>query len=90
MQPNTDLGDLERVLAAARVLPPAESSYLEDDFVMNLMETVLDYQMPTKAVVRALAHYRDGSWDEVRTLGDLESLFDRFADDREGNLALAQ
>ena len=46
--------DLETVVEAARSLPAAESSYLEDDYLVNLQETVLDYQMDTKAVVRAL------------------------------------
>ena len=34
--------DVGRVVAVARRLPLAEESYLEDDFVMNLLETVLD------------------------------------------------
>lgn len=32
-------------MAAGRELPPAANSYLEDDFVMNLLETVLDYML---------------------------------------------
>jgi hypothetical protein len=57
---------------------------------MNLQETVLDYMMITKAVVRALQHYRDHRWDEIRTLDDLADVFARFPDDKEGNLTLAQ
>ncbi len=34
---------------------------------MNLLETVLDYQMLMIAVVRALEHVREHRWDEVRT-----------------------
>jgi hypothetical protein len=83
-------GDLKKVVAAARRLPPAESSYLEHDFVMNLQETVLDFQMNTKAVVRALQHYRDHRWDEIRTLDDLEDLLAQYPEDKDGNLALAQ
>ncbi|MCH8129890.1 MAG: hypothetical protein IIC70_08335 [Acidobacteria bacterium] len=44
--------DVAQVVAAARHLPPAKESYLEIDFIMNLLETVLDYQMHTTAVVR--------------------------------------
>ena len=54
--------DVDKVAEAARALPPAEGSYLKDDFVMNLLETVLDYQMSTTAVVRALQHFRDNRW----------------------------
>lgn len=55
-------------------VPPAEESYLEEDFIMNLLETVLDYQMLTIAVVRALEHFRERRWDEVCTLDDLDTV----------------
>ena len=35
--------DIDRLAAAARMLPLNASTYLEEDFVMNLLETVLDY-----------------------------------------------
>ena len=82
--------DVDRLKVVANELPPATESYLEDDFVMNLLETVLDYQMNTKAVVRALQHYRDQRWDAVRTLDDLLAVLARFPDDQLGNTALAQ
>ena len=82
--------DVAQVVAAARHLPPAEESYLETDFIMNLLETVLDYQMHTTAVVRALEHFREHRWDEIRTLDDLDAVFARYTDDQEGNTALAQ
>jgi hypothetical protein len=82
--------DVERVAIAARQLPPAEESYLEDDFIMNLLETVLDYQMQTIAVIRALEHFRDNCWDDVRTLDDLDAVFAEHSDDQEGNTSLAQ
>jgi len=82
--------DLDRVIEAASLLPPAEEDYLESDFVMNLMETVLDYQMQTKAVVRALEWYKASRWAEIRTLDDLEGVMSRFPADKEGNTALAQ
>ena len=82
--------DVAQVVAAARHLPPAEESYLETDFIMNLLETVLDYQMHTTAVVRALEHFREHRWDEIRTLDDLDAVFARYTHDQEGNTALAQ
>ena len=83
-------GDLDRIVAAAEQLPPPEASYLEEDFVMNLFETVLDFQMPTKAVVTALKRYRENRWDEIRTMDDLDEVLARFSDDQEGNTAAAQ
>jgi hypothetical protein len=85
-----DPADVDLVAKAAATVPPAKESYLEDDFVMNLMETVLDYQMDTKVVVKALEHYKDQRWAEIRTREDLRSIFARFPEDKEGNLALAQ
>lgn len=82
--------DIGRVAAAAEQIPPAQGNYVEEDFIMNLQETVLDYQMSTTAVVRALQHYRDHRWDEVRTLDDLDSTLAQFTDDQEGNTTLAQ
>ena len=35
--------DVDRLKVVANEVPPAKESYLEDDFVMNLLETVLDY-----------------------------------------------
>lgn len=82
--------DIDRLVAAASALPPPAASYTEDDFVMNVFETVLDFQMSTTAVVRALQHYRDCCWNEVRTIDDLEALLDRYPDDQEGNTAAAE
>jgi hypothetical protein len=81
--------DIERVANAAKGLPPAASTYLEEDFVMNLLETVLDYQMHTTAVVKALEYFKANRWKEVRTLDDLEVVMSRYPDDQNGNTALA-
>ena len=51
--------------------------------------TVLDFRMHTNVVDRAIRHFQDGRWDEVRTLEALESLLFRFPDEREGNTAVA-
>ena len=57
---------------------------------MNLLATVIDYQQNTMAVERALGHFKQRRWDEVRTLEDLEGLTAQFPDDQDGNTALAQ
>lgn len=82
--------DVEKLAAAARVLPTNTSVYLEEDFVMNLLETVLDYMLQTEVVVRALERFRENRWNEIRTLNDLERAMERFPDDQAGNTALAQ
>lgn len=82
--------DIEKVAAAAAEIPPAKGMYLENDYIMNLLATVIDYQMHTKAVQRSLAHFRDVRWDDVRTLDQLLAVLVRYGDDRAGNTALAQ
>ncbi len=56
---------------------------------MNLLETVLDYQMHTTAVVKALEYFKAHRWKEVRMLDDLEVLLSQYPDDQTGNTALA-
>jgi hypothetical protein len=75
---------------AGAELPPAVGVYIEDDFVTNLMATVLDYQMQSAAVERAIVHFKSTRWDELRTIEDLQDLFEQFQPDREGNTAMAQ
>jgi hypothetical protein len=82
--------DVERLAGAARLLAPSESVYLEEDFVMNLLETVLDYMLQSEVVVKALKHLRANRWDEARTLDDLEGLMARFSEDQTGDTALAR
>lgn len=82
--------DVARVAQAARVLSPAEGSYLESDFVMNLLATVVDFQMHTTAVVRALEHFKARRWDEIRTMSDLERVLADHPDTEDGNTGLAQ
>src|SRR5690242_5728452 len=65
------------------------SGYRADDLVVALITTVLDYQQRSATVGRALAHYREHRWHEIRTLDDLRSSMARFPDDRAGNEALA-
>jgi len=82
--------DVEKLASAARLLPPNTSTYLEEDFVMNLLETVLDYMLQTEVVVRALQRLRENRWNDARTLDDLERVMARFPEDQPGNTALAQ
>jgi hypothetical protein len=85
-----DESDVQAVANAARAIPPAEGTYIDPDFLLNLQETVLDYQMNTKAVVRALEHSNQNRATEIRTIKELEDTFNRFPADKDGNFALAQ
>ena len=60
--------DVGKLASAARLLSPGTSVYLEADFVMNLLETVLDYMLQTEVDAKALQHFRENRCNEVRTL----------------------
>lgn len=81
--------DVERVANAARGLSPAASTYLEEDFIMNLLATVIDYQMHRNAVVKALEYFKANRWHDVRTLDDLDTAMSSYPDDQGGNTGLA-
>ena len=83
------LEDVDRVTEAARTLPPATGAYVENDFITNLLATVVDFQTHTTAVVRAIEHYKTNRYDEIRTLDDLFEVMDRYADSKADNTQLA-
>ncbi len=72
------------------MVPPATEEYVDDDLITCLLATVVDFQTQTTAVERALRHYQEHRFSEVRTLGDLEDCFDRLPDSKAGNETLAE
>lgn len=82
--------DLEKLVAACSDIPPAHENYLVDDFVENMLLTVLDFNMHTTAVRRAHAHFKAQRQVAIRTFDDLRSVLQQFRDDQEGNTRLAQ
>lgn len=85
-----DPSELARVVERCRQLAPARGDYRENDFVTNLLATVVDFQMHTNAVVKALEHYKANRWEEIRLCEDLHAVLARYPDDKAGNTALAQ
>src|SRR5262249_49960545 len=81
--------EIERVADAAGGLPPAAGPQVEDDFVTNLLETVLDHQLRTGVVTAALEFFRANRRAEIRTLDDLERVAARVPPDGAGDPALA-
>ena len=71
-------------------LPPAKGNYLLDDYIENLMLTVLDYQMRSVTIVRAIGHYRNQVRDGVRSHQQLKYLLSSYPDTPEGNHQVAQ
>lgn len=78
------------VLEKCKELPPAKGMYLEDDYVTNLLLTVLDYQLHERIVKKADAFFRENRQGEIRTAGDLKRVLARYPDDKAGNTRLSQ
>ena len=85
-----DAKELGALVSRCRAVPLTDYEYVATDFVVALLETVMDYQNPRTTVQRATKHFEDDRWDEIRTLDDLERVLARFPADREGNDELAQ
>jgi hypothetical protein len=82
-------GELSTLVAACREVPLTSSEYVTDNFVLALVETVVDYQMHTTAVEHAMQHFVRDRLDQVLTRDDLEACLARFPDTDEGNVELA-
>lgn len=82
--------EYDLILQKCKEIPPAQGVYLIDDYIENLMLTVLDFQMHNVAVFNAIQHYRDNRFNEIRTIDDLKRLLLKYADDKDGNTAAAQ
>lgn len=82
--------EFARVLDRCRALPAPKGNYLVNDYVSNLLLTVLDFQQHTTTVERAHQFYKRIRWNEVRTLVDLKALLAKYRDDEESNRLLAK
>ena len=85
--------ELRQLVARSRALPPAgwvPVALVEHDFIINVQSTVLDIQMSTTALVRALEHFKAKRGARIRGMGGLRRALSRFPDDQPGNTALAQ
>ncbi len=85
-----DQQEFHLIFERCKELAPAKGMYLEDDYVTNLLLTVLDYQLHGRIVEKAIAFFQENRRDEIRTAGHLKGLLARYPDDQAGNTRLAQ
>lgn len=78
------------ILQKCREISPAQGMYLINDYIENLMLTVLDFQMHNVAVEKAIVHYQNNRQSEIKDLYALKSLLSQHNDDKEGNIAVAR
>lgn len=82
--------DIEAMVEACRQLPEPAGNYLVDDYLTNLMATVVDFQAQTTAVERALEHFATRVRPSLVGLDDLVDLLEPWPADQAGNTALAR
>jgi len=85
-----DQQEFDLILESCRELPPAKGNYLENDYVTNLLLTVLDYQLHGRIVEKAIMFFQENRRTGIRTAADLKGLLARYPDDQTGNTRLAQ
>ncbi|MGI8566321.1 MAG: hypothetical protein ACR2LZ_07555 [Pyrinomonadaceae bacterium] len=82
--------EYQQILDACHALPRTINNYLENDFIMNLFSTVLDYQMVRTTLANAESHYKENHWHKIRTRDDLANFLAKYPNTKEGNVAAAQ
>ena len=78
--------DIGRVTDAARGVPLSSNTYVDVELNTSLVSTVVDFQMQTVAVEKALAHYQKNWSDRLFTMGDLQRVLDRYPDTKAPHL----
>jgi hypothetical protein len=77
-------GDEYRAIrAACEVLPPPQGTYHRNDYVMNLLLTVLDYQNKRPTIENAIAHFKEVHGEAIRNHQSLREFLNAHPDDRE-------
>jgi hypothetical protein len=94
-QTKTQIGDLTEkeyaaLVEACSALPPAEGNYHITDYVENLLLTVIDFQMNTKAVIKAMQYFKSHTQKDAPDVAGLKAVLAQYPDDKVGNTDLAQ
>ena len=82
--------DLRSLITKCKALPPSSDNYLVNDYVENLLLTVLDFQLQGVIVGRAIDYYRQHTKKEIANFTALKNLLARYLDTREENQKIAQ
>ena len=83
------VAEIDGVTEACRVLPEPAGTTWRNDFLINLVATVVDFQTHTTVVERAINHFRDQVGPGLGGVEDLVALMETWPATREGNTALA-
>jgi hypothetical protein len=76
-----DEQEFRDLLRACAALPLPDDVYADNDFVTDLLETVLNFQMLRTTVTKALNHFESNCRDKIQNFTDLEDLLKFNKDD---------
>jgi len=82
--------EIRAITKRAKTLAPTDYDYVDTDLLTCLFITVVDFQMLTTTVDRALTYFKDNRSTAIRDLDDLEALLDAHPNDQPGNTAVAE
>jgi hypothetical protein len=71
------------VLVACKELPQARGNYHRDDYVINLLLTVLDYQNKRPTIEKSITHFRNHHGKSIYSHESLRAFLNAHPDDRE-------
>ena len=69
------------LLKACAALPVPEDVYAENDFLADVLETVLNFRLRRATVTKALAHFQVNCRDRIKGFSDLEEVLASHNDD---------
>jgi hypothetical protein len=80
--------EYQAIIQACRLLPKPQGNYHVEDFVENLLLTVLDYQMQGAVVANAVRHFRRHHGSTLQNYDALRRFLAEHADDTDAALQL--
>jgi hypothetical protein len=77
--------EYEAILNACRALPRPRGNYHINDYVLNLILTVLDYMLNPTIMTNAEGHFKQKQLPTLKTRDDLAACLAQYPNTREGN-----
>ena len=69
---------------------PQGKNHRVSDYIINVFDTVLDFQMKAEVVDSSIGFYEENRWRELRTHKALAKLISSYPNTKKGNLKLAK
>jgi len=81
--------ELAKLRTECRKLPEGRNHRVSD-YILNVFDTVLDFQMKAEVVDSSIGYYEENRWREVRTHKALAKLISSYPNTKRGNMQLAK